>query len=78
MLSLNKQEKDVFDKLSHGQDGKVLKAYISKLIEEVSSVDNLTSDIIKNAQNVRTALKGQLLEHLTHTEFSQNKEDTYE
>ena len=78
MLSLNKQEKDVFYKLSSGEDGKILREYIGKVIDEVSNVDNLTSDIIKNAQNVRSILKSQLQEHLVRTEVDLNEEDTYE
>ena len=78
MLSLNEQEKQVFLKLSRQADGQVLKEYIKKIITEVTSIDNLSSDIIVNMQNVKSILNSQLLEHLTESKVEEFEEDSYE
>lgn len=78
MLLLNKQEQDVFEKLSHGKDGEILRDYIKKVIDEVVNIDNLNSDIIVNMQNVKSILNSHLIDHLTLHEVESKEEDTYE
>jgi len=78
MLQLNKQEKEVFLKLSRSSDAEILKGYIQKVINEVSNIDNLSTDIIKNAQTTKSILKNQLLEHLTEQKIEEEANDLYE
>lgn len=78
MLQLNKQEKEVFLKLSRSSDVEILKGYIQKVINEVSDIDNLSTDIIKNAQTTKSILKNQLLEHLTEQKIEEEASDLYE
>jgi hypothetical protein len=78
MQSLNEQEKEVFLKLARSQDADILKLYIAKLIKDVVSVDNLTSDPIQNARVTKQTLTTNLLDLLTETEVEPNEEDTYE
>jgi len=78
MLQLNKQEKEIFLKLSRSSDAEILKGYVEKLISEITNVDNLSTDIIKNAQTTKAILKGHLLDHLTEQTIEEEQQDTYE
>lgn len=78
MLQLNKQEKEVFLKLARSQDAEIIKGYVERLIADITDIDNLSTDIIKNAQVVKSTLKSQLLDHLTEQKIEEEKQDTYE
>jgi len=78
MLSLNDKEKEYFLKLSRSSDTDILKDYLTRIIKEVSDIDNLTTDIIKNAQTVKFILKSQLLDLLEEHTVEQGEEDSYD
>lgn len=78
MLSLNKEEKALFYKLSKSQDGKILTNYVNKIISELSDVDTLTTDIIKNRQIVKSVLKAHIVDFLKDTEVEPEEIETYE
>lgn len=78
MHSLNKQEKDLFYKLSKSHDGKILTEYMEKLIQQLSDVDSLTTDIIKNRQVVKSVLKAQVIDLLRDTEPQREEAESYE
>lgn len=78
MLLLNEQEQDVFNKLARSNDADILRSYITKLINEVTNIDNLNSDIIINMRNVKSILKTGLLDYLTDSTVEAPEEDSYE
>lgn len=78
MLSLNKQEKDLFYKLSKSQDGELLSNYMQRIISQLSDVDTLTTDIIKNRQMVKSVLKAHFVDLLRDTEVKQEEPESYE
>lgn len=78
MLSLNKQEKALFYKLSKSQDGEILSGYVQRIINELSDVDTITTDIIKNRQIVKSVLKTHLVEPLRDTEPQREEVESYE
>ena len=61
MLSLNKQEQDLSHALSKSEDGVILSGYIQKVIDELSDIDSLKSDIIENRKVVKSTLRDSLL-----------------
>jgi uncharacterized protein YicC (UPF0701 family) len=75
---LNKQEKEMFLGLSRSTEGEVLKDYIEKLIVRISSVDNMTTDVIKNQQQVASLIKNELLEYLTESKIEQEVPESWE
>lgn len=68
----------MFLKLARSEHAKSLKEYIVRVIQHVTDVDNLTSDIVQNVQNTKAILQADLLSHLTEAKIEEQDEDSYE
>lgn len=84
MLKFNQQEHDVFVRLSNGSDGKILRGYLKKLVNELVDIRNVpdqNADIEKKARTLAVnIIQTALLDRLTNVNanLAQPNEDEYE
>ena len=75
---LNKQEKQIFLKLARTEEGKVLRDYIQKLVDQLSDIDSITGDAIKDRQFVKQLLNTELLSYFHESKTTKKEDDSWE
>ena len=84
MLKFNQQEHDVFVRMSNSSDGKTLRNYLKKLINELVDIRNIpdqNADIEKKARTLAVnIIQTALVDRLTNVNanLAQPNEDEYE
>lgn len=84
MLKFNQQEHDLFVRMSNGADGKVLRNYLKKLVNELVDIRNIpdqNADIEKKARTLAVnIIQTALVDRLTNVNanLAQPNEDEYE
>lgn len=84
MLKFNQQEHDVFVRMSNSSDGKILRNYLKKLVNELVDIRNIpdqNADIEKKARTLAVnIIQTALMDRLTNinANLDQPNEDEYE
>ncbi len=75
---MDKQLKEVFTKLSHSSDGKLLREHVLDVIGKLGDISTVDSDPIISRQKAIQTIKTQILEPLTEKTQREHEVDTYE